>query len=424
MTKLAWLPALLTLVLGFTIGCDEDKPVDPAPPTVFEVLDAPQFLLGNVDSTYVYRVRFQYEGSVTATDQVICHIMRPQGAPESDVGLFDDGGAVVLAGPDFASETSLDIVPGNGTYTRGINGMLLSDEETGEFAFSITPYHNGAEAASPVELGITVADIQDCVFEDYDEVHELHGCFDAVTITARLSATPPDVIDTLRIRVRQAGVPFHVVNFFPQPGDTLWQATLAPSTLHCAGTGTDYSMTYEATTRFGRSCEVLIENISIVNDDQELDNLVGLPDTLYRPPLGEPDDTIAVMVDLIDCNLDGVIGYDGVRFDVKKDDGEWQDSSIYVFSDAGVSGDTVAGDGTYTVALTFSPSETSLNNVFTFRYYSIECAPPYEQTEYLYDTVRVIQPMEALTAPSPTDPDDFGFKVISRIESAPGTHRN
>ncbi|RQV94777.1 hypothetical protein EH220_06940 [bacterium] len=167
------------------------------------------------------------------------------------------------------------------------------------------------------------------------------------------------------------------------------------------------------------NCNATTADFSILNDDQTISNFHGLPDTLYRPTAAGDTDTVAVTLDLEDCNLEGIQTFNGVRFDVKREPYDWPpthnpDFRLY---DDGTLGDTTAGDGTYTVGLVFAHSDSLFDNLYIFRYYSVECAPPYEQTDYIYDTVRVIQDNGAIQfSVSPDYP--LGFSVLPHSDIA------
>ena len=95
-----------------------------------------------------------------------------------------------------------------------------------------------------------------------------------------------------------------------------------------------------------------------------------------------------------DCQLDGEQFYNSLKFDVRREDTTgWTRSDSFFLRDDGVPPDALPGNGVYTVGLTFSHNTTVPPNIiYYFRFYAIECAAPNDTSEYLLDSVRVIQP--------------------------------
>jgi hypothetical protein len=82
----------------------------------------------------------------------------------------------------------------------------------------------------------------------------------------------------------------------------------------------------------------------------------------------------------------------GLLFDRSRDDTlNWSTHPDFFLRDDGLARDAIAGDGRYTVGLTITRSDTLLNNLYYFRFYAIECAPPNLPSAYLLDSMRVIQ---------------------------------
>jgi hypothetical protein len=154
-------------------------------------------------------------------------------------------------------------------------------------------------------------------------------------------------------------------------------------------------------------------NVSYTNMVTQLSNPV-MPDTILRPVAVGDTDTVVVTVDFSDCELSGARLYYGVFFDVSKDDmNHWSlpNPSAFFLRDDGLAGDAVAGNDVYSVGLTFNRSENNLNNEYYFRFYAIDCAPPNIQSDYLLDSVRVIQPGSLHQGGSVLN-SEIGFRVL------------
>ncbi|MBU1638398.1 hypothetical protein KKC97_12105 [bacterium] len=404
----------VTALLFWSFGCDEDDPVETPPPTGLEILEVPLTLLANIDSIYTIRVRVADEG--VDPDYVLCTVSGPSGSNPGTFNLYDDGSLNELEAHPYAQSPSGDIVPNNDTYTRDVNSRLLTNEIAGEYTFSFSVPGQSDPIYTKSET-VLAADIEDCILTHITEINGLIGCFDPVDLTPLIEVTEPDsVIDVYGVLLLD-GVSIDTLNFiseevFPALDTPYWISTILPNSFPCAGTDDNYSLRYEVSTRFGMNCSATTADFSILNDDQTILNFRGLPDTLYRPTAVGDTDTVAVTLDLEDCNLEGIQTFNGVRFDVKRDTIDWYHEDKYRLNDEGVSGDSIAGDGTYSVGLTFNRSDTYLDNLYIFRYYSVDCAPPYEQTDYLYDTVRVIQPLAEADGLIPAS-DELGFEVIT-----------
>jgi hypothetical protein len=137
-----------------------------------------------------------------------------------------------------------------------------------------------------------------------------------------------------------------------------------------------------------------------------------MPDTTYRPAEAGVVDTITVTVDFSDCELAGEIHYYGLLFDRSRDDTlNWSTHPDFFLRDDGLARDAIAGDGRYTVGLTITRSDTLLNNLYYFRFYAVECAPPDLQSAYLLDRMRVIQTSGGVAASARSD--DFGMGTVN-----------
>ena len=351
------LTCLIAAALIWSVGCDEDDPEPPPVLTGLEILEVPQTLLANIDSVYTFRVKVADEG--VDPEYILCIVSGPSGSTPETFKLYDDGSLNELEAHPYALTPSGDIVPNNDTYTRTVNSRLLTDEIAGDYTFSFS-VPDQTDQIYTDEQTITAADIEPCIIDSAPTLSGMESCFESFDIGVMLSRTVPDEIDSVWVLVGENDK----VLLTESEVDTLWTATIAPTTFPCLSTG-EHTLSYKAVTRFGLSCELDLGTIQFINDSQQLANFIGLPDTIQRP---EPDitDTLIVSIDLNDCNLLGSIGYNGVRFDVKRDAYDWYHEDEYQLNDNGIAGDTTAGDGTYTVGLTFTPQRFSLQQYLYF----------------------------------------------------------
>lgn len=410
--KILYTTIALALTLFLFGGCDEDDgKVDTACPGLSErtfVVSGADALLANIDQWYTYTVRLN-EPECTV-DSVLCRITRPGGG-EDYFRLYDDGRQSMLTEPDFADSTSGDIVPNNGTYTRRINGQLLAGGETGSYEFSFSLMLDG-ETGSAELRSVAIEDIQPCVIASYPDVSDFGECFDPIAMEVTVNRTDQDVVDSVWVSLLDGGTVLQTQSFQSTTSDTLWTLNFAPSFFRCTPTGNGYTLRYEAATRFGMTCSQAVEPVAFINGLPSLNNST-LPDTILRPVLPTDTDTVVVTVDLDDCELLGELYYYGVKFDVRDENTpNWTQSDDFFLRDDGVPADEVAGDGTYSVGLRFWSVETDSNVLFYFRFYAVECAEPYDTSEYLMDSVRVIQQEPLLLSPPPDRDDGFGFNVI------------
>jgi hypothetical protein len=355
-------------------------------------------------------------------EYILCEVTPPDDRSIESFRLYDDGSSVALPAHPYAGEFSGDIVPNNDKYTRTINGHLLAMEVGGDYLFSFS-VPGQTDVIYSRQVTVQAANIEDCIIADAPTISGIDSCFDSILLMPEISISEPDSVTEVYGILLQEGTPIDTLVFTPDdvafPLDEVnasshWLGTLTPTTFPCAGTADNYSLRYEATTRFGMTCNSVTADFSILNDPQTISDLHGLPDSLQRPNAVGDTDTVVVTLKLDDCNLLGVLGYDGVRFDYKREPYDWQPHNPnYRLNDDGEAGDTTAGDGTYTVGLTFAHSDSLFNNIYIFRYYSVECAPPNVQTDYLYDTVLVWQDTTLVMTNGSPDVSDIGFRVLS-----------
>lgn len=391
MRKLVLFIATAAFVLAGLWGCEEttDNHLQVAR---VSVLEAPIAVLANLDSFYVYRIKAE-EGY--APDSIVCSL-----ADESEVrtfGLFDDGGMDSLWGPDFASVRSGDVAARNGTFTRAINFHTLTGGTAADFLFSFMPYVNGAPDA---QVGPTITVLaripEPCSLLAWPQQDNFAECFAPFDMEVRVARDAFDIVDSVWMEVRQesAGSPFlNTLPFTAAAGDTVWRRVFDPTAFSCAESRppASYTLHYFARTRFGLSAEQTVDVESFTNHLAALSNPL-MPDTTYRPAEAGAVDTITVTVDFNDCELAGELHYYGVHFDRARDDTlNWSTHPDFFLRDDGLARDAVAGDGHYSVGLTITRSDTLLDNLYYFRFYAVECAPPNLQSAYLLDSMRVIQ---------------------------------
>ncbi|MBI5060317.1 hypothetical protein HZB60_11125 [candidate division KSB1 bacterium] len=397
---------LAGIVLFGVVGCPKTDEGDcwvKYPAVVLS--DPPQAMLANVDSLYVFRARV-YEDR-EHFDSLVCEVWRETEPPTSagSFALYDDGDQRQLGGPLFASATSGDVVPNNGLYTRGIDAAVLAQSGMGAYSFVFRNPGLDACQFQDVELAISVEAVDACVIHAVTQDLDMPSCFD--DYEARLTVQPdaPDVVDSAWYQILADGVVVAESELAQGNGDTTWSAMIGPSFVRCLPTRNDYSFKYVAKTRFGLYCEQGDAGLMIENALPVLSNST-LPDVIERPTEIGDTDTVVVTLDLQDCELNGATDFYGLHFDVRREDqATWPPSptSFYLRDDGNLP-DAVAGNGMYTVGLTFNRNDDFPNSMYYFRFYAIEgflagCAP-FDTTEYFMDSVRVIQPGAVLMPPT------------------------
>lgn len=399
---------LLLAVAALVWGCPDD-PQPPEPVRSFRVVEAPEFMLANIDSSYRFIV--QVEGEGAAADSIQCNVYLPNGQLSSSFALLDDGGLFPVWGPEYAGTQSFDIVPNDLRFTRKINGRILANGVTGAYRLEFLP--RGNFAPQPVELTVHVEAIQECLIRTATDVNALAECFAEFDVRATVIADAPDVVDSVMFQILDGGDVMAELELARVSGDTLWGASIAPPFLRCVPTGGNYSYAYVAKSRFGLSCAYSDDTLAIFNQLPILSNST-LPDTIYRPVAMGDTDTVIVTVDLEDCELAGATDFYGLQFESRREDlPDWGRASDFYLRDDGVTPDIVAGNGVYTVGLTFVRNDARPNSVYYFRYYAIEgflagCVP-FDTSGYLLDSVRVIQPGVVAGGGGVAGEADFGI---------------
>lgn len=410
MRRLLMIAACAVAFTAIFWGCDDEN-TPPVEPSSIVALSWPQALLADRDSLYTYRIRVVG----TDADSVICEVFAPDSAPLAGFALLDDGNSTQINEPSYASPTSGDIAANNGTFTRSINGRLLANGVTGAYRFDFLAMKHGVKALG-ISTSVRLANVQPCVIASWPPAAEFPECFAPITMEIRVARDSVDHVDSVWVELLQTDVssPFRSVLLFdPISGDTMWNAVFNPTMFSCAAStpSAHFQLTYHAETRFGKSDEQTVAVASFTNHLPVLSNSL-LPDTVYRPESPTQTDTIPVTVDWSDCELAGEIHYYGVRFDRARDDTlDWTSDPLYYLRDDGLAGDAVPGDGRFTVALTIIRADTLPNNMYYFRFYAVECAPPNDISAYLIDSMRVIQRFAGAAVSEPGT--DFGMGIVS-----------
>lgn len=411
---------LLLLLLAALVGCKDEDNGGPVYVTV-EVLDAPTALPANVNAWHTFRLRIadmQHQ-----PDSMICRVRKPDGAELPHFRLHDDGGQRRITAPVYADSVSGDIAAGNGTFTARINGQLLAAGVTGTYRFEFVPAGGGDVVWTGINaFDVSVESVEPCIISNWPDQLVFPQCFTPFDLEVRVARSAMDQVEAVWVELvqGQSGQVLGTSELTPAAGDTVWRMLLTPRAFRCfqqhfaplAG-----RFNYFARTRFGDTCSTHSLNFEYNNMVPGLSNST-LPDTIFRPVIPGDTDTVTVTVELDDCELTGATDYYGMRFDVRRADlPDWPPpGNDFYLRDDGVQPDAVAGDGRYTVGLTFSHDTLRVNNLYYFRFYALEgfapCPVSFGQSPYLMDSVRVIQP-GGFAGGNVLDSDKLGIGVVS-----------
>lgn len=384
--------AVIFIVALIFAGC----PSDTQPPSEvrsMRIFEAPSDMLSNIDTTYRFIVIIEGEGA--EADSILCSVIGPDNQPVSSFALVDDGSLQNLWGPDYAGTSSGDIVPNDLRYTRRVSGLQLANGVTGSYRFEFTPHGNFTVSSPPV-ITVRIEDVQNCVVLSSTPIPAMGQCEPVIDVNVIVQPDASDNVDSVRLQIYDGEELLAEADMNPNNTDTAWSFQLFPSFIRCIPTGLNYSLAYIAETRFGLTC---VKRDSIVPIYQHLAVVWNsiMPDTIFRPVAVGDTDTVIVTVNLDDCELAGATDFYGLQFESRREDipGWGRDTDFYLRDD-GSSPDAVAGNGVYTVGLTFIRRDELPNYVYYFRYYAIEgflpdCVP-FDTSAYLVDSVRVIQP--------------------------------
>jgi hypothetical protein len=410
--RLGLLFALIAIAVLST-GCKQSTESKPTIEVGVQLLDAPVALLGNSPMWYTYHIK------VTANDfradSVVCTVNGPAGTHIAPFTLYDDGNTLDLSEPAYASIRSEDISAGNGTFTRQINSLAMAVGDAGTYAFVFhvygTPVIDATVINPDVPLSVSVQNMDACQIVAFPHDSTFAECFEPVPMQIHVVRDPRDHVDSVEVLLLHQGEGFIDrvrADFVPSSGDTLWTYTMTPKFFECVetvGSGT-YELLYRAVTTYRLVGQERVNINSFINDPPVLSELV-MPDSVTRPLVGA--DTILATARLTDCELAGETHYAGVRFDVRwNDDVAWNSGSDYYLRDNGEPPDPVAGDGIYNVGLQITPPDGTAHpsGLLHFRFYALECASPFDTSNFLYDSVVVTQET-ALGLSIPTGGPDF-----------------
>ena len=399
-----WRYVLLSLCAALCVlSCVESGPVGPTPVPSINLVSAPSFLLCNVDSLYIFSVRLD---DFDDPDSLYCFITRPDGTIEDPFRLYDDGNVLHSTIPYYTGLTSGDVVANNGTYTRSIWSTLLCNGEQGKYIFQFEAINGSqrltgeafnVEVRAPVECGIT-SEVLPTTFAE---------CFDETTVSVTISEDAEVPIDTVRMSWISGDTLWWEQNLTRGNGG-IWHYDLTPAAFQCTPTGSNYTVRFDAYNAFGLSCSHDVSGISFENGLPILSN-PQLPDTLYRPLTPGDTNTITFNIGFSDCELANWAVTQAVLFDVRREDADWtlpRPGDNFLRND-GIPPDAVAGD---TIASSFLLiiNNGRVNDLYYLRYFSIDCASN-DSTDYLLDSVRIIQPGAIIGGGDNRNSSDLGL---------------
>lgn len=381
-----WRNVLLSLcAVAFFISCDEDEPKRPDPTPTITAVGAPTFLLCNAESLYTYSVRVENFG---VFDSVVCLVERPDGSDEIPFRLYDDGGTGGSLWPPYAANASGDIVANNGTYTRRIVGNALCGGEEGEYVFQFQAI-NGGQLLTGTAFVVDVRSPADCNITTEIMPTTFAACFSPTTVSVTVVEDPEVPIESVNMIWISGDTLWWMGSMNRSSGD-VWEFPVDPSDFQCTPTGSNYTVRFEASNDFGLSCSRNVDGIAFENGLPVLSS-PQLADTLYRPAAPGDSDTLQFFIRSDDCELVGAPWTQSVFFEVSRDDtSHWVSDAEFFLRDDGVAPDVTRGDGLASSYLVVSHSSTNLNNIYYFRFWSVECSSD-EATDYLIDSTRIIQ---------------------------------
>ncbi|MFH1010898.1 MAG: hypothetical protein V1784_06665 [bacterium] len=373
---------LLLLPLMFVSCTEEDNgTLPPSPVIVIEQI--PEGLPAGYALFFPIMVQVEH-ADIWEIDSVACQMSNPQGQHYATFYLFDDGS--VYDHPteaDFLSVRSGDNVPGDGHFSRQISGQGFIDYGTYVLTFNLS----GAQSVSD---SIDIAPVETPFFTEITPVVDsLPSGFAPFEYQAHIQKpTAIDRIDSVCLEISYSERPETILRriaFNVSSGDTIWTLTLTPGHFWGIRTGL-YDFDFVLWDRFGLSADTSHDFIGIWNGVPTVFNST-LPDTIWRPRLGEPNDTTAISVQVNDS--ESLMDIAEVRFEVRKVWQDWQPHPDFYLLDQGGPWDAVAGDGIYSVPLVTSPSDSLKDNLYYFRFYARDKTA--QQSDYLIDSIRVIE---------------------------------
>jgi hypothetical protein len=420
-----WLLGTLIFVALSLCGCKDKGGTDDGGGIHIDLtlLDFPGYLAANVDSFYTIRV--QVSDLSVQVDSVVGMIFNSSHQQMlTRFRLYDDGSTDSLRdAPSYASSPSGDIAANNGTCTRRIHSVHLAHSiGTGSFVLQVQANGPGGISGGPLggtEATFQLDSVEPCLITSIPVVpFLLPTCFDPFTLELRTWRAPQDRVDSVTLVLSACWEPWPPLGrarFEASQGDSVWQLGFSPTLMRCASERADcYWLNLTAYTRYGFSCSPDTGLLFLYTPDPTVLTDCTLPDTIWRPVQASDTDTVIVTVNLTDCELTGVTDFFGLHFDVSRDDTlNWSTGDNYFLRDDGQAPDSTAGNGVYTVGLTFNRSDTYLNNVYYFRFYADICG--LDRSGYLLDSVRVVQPPGLALSPPGGELD---LTVISGLRAA------
>ncbi len=319
-------------------------------------------------------------------DSLGCRVVDPEGALYLDFYLYDDGNAFDHPPvSDFLSLRSGDNVPGDGRFTRQITGQDFAGVH-GVYVLEFRTPDGYGGADDSVEIRPVEAPF---FTEITPVVDSLPSGFEPVEYEVHIQKpTPGDRVDSVYLEISYSERPETIlrrISFYGSAGDTVWTLTLTPAHFWGIRTGL-YDFDFVLWDRFGLSADTSHDYVGVWNGIPTVLNS-ALPDTIWRPRIGEPNDTTAISVQVNDS--ESLMDIAEVRFEVRKVWQDWQPSPDFYLLDSGGPWDAVAGDGIYSVPLVTSPSDSLHDNLYYFRFYARDKTD--QQSDYLLDSVRVIE---------------------------------
>ncbi len=382
---------LSAISFGLFLSCDTTPPNNGDSKQVqVTIEEIPEALPVGIDLFFPIVVNIS-ESVGEAFDSIYCHIYDPSGGDYLVFTLYDDGSAFDHPPEsDLLSLRSGDIVPGDGRFTRQINGKNFQDD-FGIYIFEFRPFAISGYLGS-AEDSIDIQPVEAPSFISITPViSEFPAGFDPVEYEVHIQKpTASDRIDSVYLALWYSGIPTSDLRHIPftaSLGDTVWTLNLTPGHFWGIPSGL-YDFQFVLWDRFGLEVDTAQRFIGITNGPPIVSNPV-MPDTIWRPLQGEPNDTTVITVQADDPETLQDIAT--VRFEVRKAwQTEWTGHEDFYLLDLGGRWDDVEGDGVYSVPLVTAFSDSLKDNLFYFRFYAIDFTQ--NASNYVIDSVRVIEP--------------------------------
>ncbi len=382
---------LSAIGFGLFLSCSTMDPNGIISPPDYTIIieEIPEAL--PVDVAIYFPIVIQLEPSNPDIDSLYCLIFNPENESFLDFYLYDDGSAF-----DHPMESTLlsvrsgDNVPGDSRFTRQITGQDF-EGDFGTYTFDfVTP--DGDSYSDSIDIQPVEAPSFTSVTP---VISEFPSGFDPVEYEVHIHRpTASDRIDSVYLALWYSGIPTSDLRHIPftaSLGDTVWTLTLTPGHFWGIPSGL-YDFQFVLWDRFGLSADTEQRFISIANGQPVVSNPV-MPDTIWRPRQGEPNDTTVITVQADDPET--LLDIATVRFEVRKVwETEWTGHEDFYLLDLGGRWDDVEGDGVYSVPLVTAFSDSLKDDLFYFRFFAIDFTQ--DTSNYVIDSVRVIEPVVLL----------------------------